>query len=278
MGERQLLRGFYTAASGMITGQRRQETLSNNLANAQTPGFKQDRAQVRAFPELLINRMEKESVPTTRSHRLNKQTPIGYLNTGVYVQETIADHAQGGLKETGMTTDMALVNGRLADEMGSLFFTVQNADGDIGYSRNGNFTIDGQGYLTTNQGYYLLDQAGQPIFTDGQAFSVTSEGEIEIAGTTLPLNIAYVANVNDLIKDDEDLFRFTDGDQAVDARGLADVSFSVQQGFLENSNVDQAQTMGEMMQAYRLFETNQAVLRAYDQSLDIAVNQIGRLT
>lgn len=273
-----MLRGFYTAASGMITQQRRQDTLSNNIANAETPGFKQDQATIRAFPELLINRMGKETIPTTRPFSVPNQQQIGSINTGAYVQETIADHQQGGLQETGMATDMALINVVLPDELGSLFFTVQNADGDVRYTRNGNFTVDGEGYLTTNQGYYVLNQAGEPIFTDGQAFSVTSEGVIEIDGAVIPLNIAYAENVNDLIKDDEDLFMFTDDEAAVDARDMADLSFSVQQRFLESSNVDQVQTMTDMMQAYRLYEANQKVVQAYDQSMDMAVNQIARLT
>lgn len=278
-GSGQLLRGYYTAASGMTTQQRRQDTLSNNIANAQTPGFKQDEAAVRAFPELLIKRMGQENLPTTRQFSVPHDQNIGSINTGVYVQETIADHQQGGLQETGMTTDMALVNGIIPDEMGSIFFTVQNAAGEERYTRNGNFTIDGEGFLTTNQGYYVLDQAGEPIFTDGQSFSVTSEGIVEVGDQAIPLNIAYTANVNDLIKDDEDLFTLTDeAGEMVDARGLAGLSFSVEHRFLETSNVDQVQTMTNMMQAYRLFETNQQVLRAYDQSMDIAVNQIARLT
>ena len=274
-----MLRGYYAAASGMKAQQRRQETLSNNLANAQTPGFKQDQAAIRAFPELLINRIGKENIPTTRPFSVPTQQAIGSLNTGVYVQETIADHQQGGLQETGMTTDMALINVELPDETGGLFFAVQNGDGDVRYTRNGNFTIDGEGYLTTNQGYYVLNQAGEPIFTDGQVFSVTSEGELEINGAIIPLNIVYTENVNDLIKDDHDLFTFTDGaGEAVDARGMAGVSFAIQQRYLENSNVELVQTMTDMMQAYRLFEANQKVVQAYDQSMDIAVNQIGRLT
>ena len=274
-----MLRGFYAAASGMKTQQRRQETLANNLANAQTPGFKQDQAAIRAFPELLINRVGKETIPTTRPFSVQERQPIGALNTGVYVQETIPDHQQGGLRETGMATDLALVNVTLPDETGGLFFTVENQAGDLRYTRNGNFTVDGEGYLTTNQGYYVLDQAGEPVFTDGQTFTVTNAGILEVADAQIPLNIAYTENVNALIKDDEDLFMFTEAaGVAVDARTTPDLSFSIEQRFLESSNVDMVQTMTDMMQAYRLFETNQQVLRAYDQSMDLAVNQIARLT
>ena len=105
--------------------QRRQEETSNNLANAQTPGFKQDQAALRAFPELLINQVGKKNIPTTRPFSVPTRQPIGSINTGVYVQETISDHQQGGLQETGMTTDMALINVELPDETGGIFFAVQ---------------------------------------------------------------------------------------------------------------------------------------------------------
>ncbi|MCZ0703673.1 flagellar basal-body rod protein FlgG [Natronobacillus azotifigens] len=274
-----MLRGYYTAASGMMAQQRRQDTLSNNIANAQTPGYKQDQATIRAFPELLLQRMDGTTLPTTRNFRLRNGQNIGSINTGAYVQETIPDFAQGGLRETGMTTDMALVNGMLPDADGGLFFVVQNADGEERYTRNGNFTVDGQGFLTTNQGYYVRNQAGEPIFTDGQAFTMTDDGVIQVGDQQIPLAVSYTANTNDLIKDGQDLFALTGEDgEMVDARAMDNLSFAVQQRHLENSNVDTVQTMTEMMQAYRLYETNQRVLQAYDQSMDHAVNRIARLT
>lgn len=277
-----MLRGYYTAASGMKTQQRRQDTLSNNLTNSQTPGFKQDQAMTRSFPELLVKRMGGEELTTRTNKQLNFSNHVGPLTTGVYIHETLADQTQGTLQETNMTTDMALINGNVPDENGALFFTVQNADGDVRYTRNGNFTVDGEGYLTTNQGYYVLDDAGDPIFTNGDNFTVTPEGVLTTETGAIPLQISYTANHVDLIKDDENLFSLTETNgevvgQMENARGAAGVSFSVNQGFLEASNVDAGQTTVEMMQAYRLFESNQQVIKAYDKSMEIAVNQIGRL-
>ncbi|WP_182199844.1 flagellar hook-basal body protein [Paraliobacillus salinarum] len=275
-----MLRGYYTAASGMMTQQRRQDTLSNNIANAQTPGYKQDQAAVRAFPELLIQRMESKKIPTvTGGFNVPNHQTIGSINTGVYVQETIADFEQGSLRETGLTTDMALINGTIPDETGGLFFTVQNNDGDVRYTRNGNFTVDGEGFLTTSNGLYVLDEAGNPIETDGQTFNVTDDGVIQVGGQAIPIGVAYSPNVNDLVKDGEGLFALDEAGQAIgNARENQNVTFNVQQKFLETSNVDTIQTMTDMMQAYRMFETNQKVLQAYDKSMDKAVNQIGRLT
>ncbi len=261
----------------MIAQQRRQEALSNNVANALTPGYKQDQATLKAFPEMLIERMENKTFPPRRETTIPMRTRVGALNTGVYVQETIPDFAQGALKNTGISTDMALVNGVLPDDNGSLFFTVQNAEGETRYTRNGNFTVDGQGLLVSNQGYYVLDQTGNPISTDGQEFNVTAEGSVQVGNQATQLGIAYSANANQLVKEGEGLFRAEDGQVLENARTNQGVTFSVQQNYLENSNVDTAQTMTDMMQAYRMFEANQKVIQAYDQSLDKAVNEIGRL-
>ncbi|CQR46181.1 Flagellar basal-body rod protein FlgG [Paraliobacillus sp. PM-2] len=275
-----MLRGYYTAASGMMTQQRRQDVLSNNIANAQTPGYKQDQTTVRAFPELLIQRMGNKEMPTMNGGLdVPDQQTIGSIHTGVYVQETIPDFEQGAMKKTGLTTDMALVNGALPDQTGGIFFTVQDNDGNIRYTRNGNFTVDGEGFLTTSEGLYLLDENGDPMETDGQSFNVTDEGMIQVGNETVPIGIAYSANVNDLVKDGEGLFALDEAGATLgNARENLNVSFTVQQKYLESSNVNTVQTMTDMMQAYRMFETNQKVLQAYDQSMDKAVNQIARLT
>lgn len=266
-----MLRGFYTAASGMLTMQRQQEALSNNIANANTPGYKADQASIRAFPEMLLYQMGSESVPTKQPKNFPVQNPIGSINTGVYVQEYVPNFIQGSLKETGVTTDLALIDGVFPDETGSIFFTVQNENGEPRYTRNGNFTVDGQGYLVTTQGYYVLDQAGNPIQTDGMEFTVNPDGQLQVGGQTIPLGIAYTANANELAKEGDGLLAGEAGPVP------AGVTFTVQQGFLEQSNVDAAQTMTQMMESYRLFEMNQRVLKAYDESLGKAVSDIGRI-
>lgn len=255
----------------MIAQQRRQESLANNIANQNTPGYKSDQTTLRAFPELLIQQIGSTKIPTLRGSNVPVKQILGPLNTGVYVHETIPSHAQGDLTETGVTTDLAIVNEALPDDTGSVFFTVQNEDGDVRYTRNGNFTIDGQGALVTNQGYYVLDINRNPIQTNGMEFSVTAEGMIQLESQSIQLGLAYVENVNELIKEGNGLFN--SGTEPLPV----DVDYSVQQGFLERSNVDSLQVMTEMMESYRMFETNQRVLRAFDESMGKAVNEIGRL-
>jgi len=266
-----LLRGFYTAASGMIATQRQQEALSNNIANANTPGYKADQSALRAFPEMLLHEIGSTRIPTSRGLNIPQQNPVGALNTGVYVQETVPNFVQGDMRETEITTDMALINGELPDETGNLFFTVQNEEGEPRYTRNGNFTVDGAGFLVTNQGYYVLDEAGNPVQTNGMEFQMTRDGDLQLEGGEIPLGIAYTANANELIKEGDDLFS---GEADAVPAGA---TFTIQQGFLEQSNVDSLNSMTQMMESYRMFETNQRVLRAYDESLGKAVSEIGRL-
>nr|WP_255437447.1 flagellar hook-basal body protein [Thalassobacillus sp. CUG 92003] len=271
------MRGFYTAASGMIAQQRRQETLSNNIANANTPGYKADDGSMRAFPELLIQRMESNDIPTSRGLNLPVNQEVGSLNTGVYMQEAIPSFEQGDVRETGNETDMALVQGNLPDEEGSLFFTVQTEDGER-YTRNGNFTVDGEGFLTTNQGHYVLNQAGDPIQTGGMDFNVTNDGILQVDDQEIPLGLSYSSNANDLVKEGSGLFQLSeDGAPLLNARTEAGVTFNVRQSFLERSNVDAARTMADMNRTYRSFEMNQRVLKMYDQNMQQAVSQIGRL-
>lgn len=272
-GEIEVLRGFYTAASGMIAQQRQQELLSNNIANINTPGYKTDQATIRAFPELLLQQAgTTKNIPTTQGGlNIPGQRTIGSINTGVYVQEAVPNFNQGDVRETGITTDLALVNGTLPDEEGFLFFTVQNEAGELRYTRNGNFTVDGEGFLVTNQGYYVLDEAGNPIQTNGMEFIVHPDGALQTPGQTFNLGIAYTEDANAMTKEGNDLFT---GDAVAVP---LDATFTVQQGVLEQSNVDSLQTMTDMMNAYRLFETNQRVLRAYDESLGKTVTEIGRI-
>lgn len=267
-----MLRGFYTVASGMIAQQRRQEALSNNIANQNTPGYKADQSTLRSFPELLMMQTGTTNIPTTRGVNLPLNRMIGPLNTGVYVHETIPKFDQGDLKETGITTDLAIVNGTIPDENGSVFFTVQNEDGDVRYTRNGNFTVDGQGALVTTQGYYVLDDNGNQIQTNGLEFDVSTEGTLDVGNQNIQLGIAYVEDANDLVKEGNDLFN---GEANELPEGL---TFGIEQGFLERSNVDSLQTMTEMMESYRMFETNQRILKAFDDSMGKAVNEIGRLS
>ncbi|WP_121610606.1 flagellar hook-basal body protein [Mesobacillus foraminis] len=271
-----MFRGFYTVASGMLAQQRRTEMLTNNMSNSNTPGFKADQAAMRAFPEMLLQRYDQ-----TAPNGTGKE--VGAINTGVYMQEAMPKFIQGDMRETGKKTDIALVDVAMpADEetgmSGSVLFTVRLPDGTVRYTRNGNFTLDGQGSLTTASGQYILDRQGNPIQLSSDQFTISETGIVTGQnGETAQLGIGFAGNPNQLIKEGSGLFRTENGEALPDAAETNGAQFKLQQGFLEQSNVDLSQTMTEMLTAYRAFEANQKVLQAYDQSMQKAANEIGRL-
>ncbi|WP_102348280.1 flagellar hook-basal body protein [Bacillus sp. Marseille-P3661] len=280
-----MLRGFYSAAAGMIAQQRRQEMLTNNLANANTPGFKEDQASLRAFPEMLITSMNTETLPVNKKFQTKGAYTVGPINTGVYLQEALPKFKQGDIRETGNQTDLALVDVNLpineeTNQQGALFFEVLNENGEPRYTRNGNFTLDGEGYLTTNEGLYVTDTAGQPIIIFGNEFTVTNDGRIFEGDedTGQQINVAYADNPADLIKEGSGLYRLDGENEGLPtALDNPDIAYSMKQNFVESSNVNIEQSMTGMMMAYRTFEANQRILKAYDQSMEKAVNEIGRI-
>ncbi|MEJ9229551.1 flagellar hook-basal body protein [Peribacillus butanolivorans] len=279
-----MLRGFYTAASGMLTQQRRTEMLTNNMSNANTTGFKADQTSIRSFPEMLLSNIDSKTIPTENKLSMSKFSQVGSISTGVYVQETNPLFTQGTLEETQLNTDLALADESLpinegTGRQGAVLFTIQDGDGGLRYTRNGSFTLDGQGYLTTPNGYYVLDENNERIQLDSDQFTVTENGVI-LEGNVQKarLGIGFSDNPSaQLMKDGEGLYKVVNDDELPSAFAGAEVSFSTKQGFLEGSNVDQSRTMTEMMSSYRSFEASQKVLQAYDKSLDKAVNEVGKL-
>jgi flagellar basal-body rod protein FlgG len=267
-----MLRGMYGAAAGMIAQQQRQEMLTNNLANANTPGFKAEQASLRSFPNMLIKAMNENGVSI-----------IGELATGVYLQERMPNFRQGDLMETGNNTDIALLQGVMpateSGRPGALFYTVQNENGELRYSRNSNFTIDGAEFLTSSTGQYILNTNGERIEVANGEFRVTEQGLVinEAGQQIAQINVVYAEDPMLLVKEGDGLLRFEGDGDLPTVVGNNEITYQLQQGFLERSNVDASQMMTEMMNAYRSFEANQRILQAYDQSMEKAVNEIGRI-
>lgn len=272
-----MLRGIYHSAAAMIAQQQKTEMLTNNLANINTPGFKEDQASLRSFPNMLIKAMDN-------SRRFPRSQIIGTMATGVYLQERMPNFTQGSLQETNNNTDLALIQGLVPINeetglRGALLYVVQNENGEVRYTRNGSLAVDGQGFLVTSEGYYLLDTNGNPILVGNEDFQVTREGfVINSQGVQIAqIDVAFAENPMLLIKEGNGLFRYDGEGELPSAVGNPEVTYQIQQGFIERSNVDAQKTMTEMLSAYRAFEANQRVLQAYDRSLDKAVNEVGRV-
>jgi flagellar basal-body rod protein FlgF len=164
--------GLFIAASGMVAEQTRQDQLSNDLANASTPGFKADATPQHSFGEILLR--------NTASGQ-----PIGSLSTGVALGKTYTDMTPAGMQTTNEPLDFGIV--------GAGFFGVQTAQG-VRYTRDGQFTTSAQGLLTTATGQNVLSQSGAPI---------------KVEGGTVPASALGVFDVPDAVKQGENLFTGT---------------------------------------------------------------------
>jgi flagellar basal-body rod protein FlgG len=252
----------------MIAQQRKTDMLSNNLSNANTAGYKADQSAMRTFPKMLLSYMNKNGTTGEVEHS------VGSLATGVYMQETVPLFIQGGLEQTNTNTDLSIVDDANAE--GHLFFPVKSSDGTVKYTRNGNFSVSGDGYLTTASGNAVLDRNGNPIQVNGSDFLVSPAGDITENGRYVAtIGLGYAQNPGQLEKSGDGLYSLQNNAQLPD--GYNQNGFQIKQGFLEASNVDETKTMTDMMSAYRTFEANQKVLQAYDASLGKAVNDVGKV-
>lgn len=278
-----VFKGFYTAATGMIAQQRRTEVLSNNIANADTVGYKAEQSSIRSFPNMLLSSMKSGDAVASNGLDRTASQQVGSLSTGVYLQEATPNFSQGSLIETENDTDVALLDATMpvneqTGEEGSIFFKVTSQDGIQAYTRNGNFTIDGNGYLTTSEGSYVLDENDERILVGNRDMKIADDGTINLDGQNVTrLGIAYSDNPNSLAKKDNGLYYTNNNENLENAYEAEGVDFLMHQGFTEGSNVDAAQSVTAMTEAYRVFEANQKVLTAYDKSMDKAVNEIGKV-
>ncbi|GGL50488.1 flagellar hook-basal body protein [Sporolactobacillus putidus] len=270
-----MIRGLYTAAAGMLAQQQREEILSNNLNNVDTPGYKSDSSTLRAFPEMLIQSL-RGGVPVPQN--------VGVIATGVYADETVPDFSQGTVTQTGKSTDVALVTSRLpvnprtGAQEGALLFNVRTPAGAVRYTRDGHFTINPTGQLADSAGDLVLDNAGRPIQLPSDQFQVARDGTIMVNGAAVAqIGVSYAVNTNNLVKEGGSLFRLNGGGALPPAAGNAGIDYQIKQGFLEGSNVSADGTMTNMMEAYRSFEANQKVLVILDNSLNKAVNDVGKV-
>ena len=231
------------------------------------------------------------------------QAQLGTLYSGVYAQEGVPIFLQGAPIETGRRSDLAIIDQGLVNPetgaRGYLFFAVQGDDEAIMYTRNGQFSLDPEGYLITSSGYQVLDQDGEPIQVDNPDFIILEDGRImeedpfepDVYVETGRLWLGYTEEPERLTKMGNDRYRWVNrpGEEGAGMQLAAEVDFlneadelgqrpyQIMQGFIEGSNVDPTQTLTEMLSMYRLYEANQKVLQAYDRSMEKLVSEVGRV-
>lgn len=247
-----MIRGIYTGASGMVAEATRTDIISNNLANANTAGFKKDVAITKDFASMLITRInDGPDAPV-----------IGSMGIGVSVDESATIHSTGIVRNTGNDFDMAIE--------GKGFFTVETPQG-VRYTRNGTFAKNIQGELITQEGFRVLGQNG-PIRIQGTKMMVSPDGRVLVDNQPVgTLQVVEFTDEKQLTKEGASLFAAPAGEN-----GRPGAS-SVRQGFLEMSNVNVISEMVNLISNYRAYEINGKVVQAHDQLLGKAANEVGKL-
>lgn len=279
-----MVRSIYTGASGMMVTMDELNTVSNNLANVNTDAYKRETSVTKAFPEFLMRRVNDDGVVQFPLGSYDLAPAVGRLGTGVEFNESFIRYEQGSFQETSNEFDLALE--------GQGFFAVMTQDGER-YTRNGNFKVSAEGFLTDMQGNRVLGENGY-IQIARNNFQIDKDGVVYVNADIGPEDFADRA-ANDwkgqtrldrlkvvdfperryLQKEGNTWYKTSDfSGQAFVVGG--DARPQVHQGFLEKSNVDPVVEMTRMIEITRLYEANQKVIQTGDETLGRAVNQVGR--
>lgn len=252
-----MIRGLYTAVSGMITQGAKQDVITNNMANANTVGFKVDNLAIRRFDDVLLENYDKVSGGK------NVRNVIGSISNGSKLDSINTDFTQGMVQSTDKATDFAID--------GKGFFAVQKDDGQY-YTRDGHFHVDMNGILVNDSGDRVMGRNLQtnqigPINVGNGEIASDVNGNLSINGNRMYK--LYTVDFNDygtLKKTGENLYQ---GNNPTENNAL------VKQKSLEKSNVNIINSMSEMITTMRSFETNQKMVQSMDETLSKLVNDVG---
>ncbi len=280
-----MLRGIYTAASGMAAMEKKLDIISNNLANVDLVGFKQDMAIMKANPDMQIRRFDDDGKLSFPLGSYDEAPFVGKLGTGVELNESYTVFNQGSLKETGNDFDLALD--------GKGFIAIETEKGER-YTRNGSFTIDKEGYLITKDGLKVLTETG-PIKIKSNNFVIDKEGNVY-------QNNEFGQDENRLVLREENEWKETEfigrlkivrfprerelrregnsffyEDQFTGEPFIAEGSLrpNVLQNFVEAANVNPVTEMTMMIEVQRSYEANQKSIQSHDQLLGKLINEAG---
>lgn len=254
-----MIRGLYTAATGMIAEQYVQDTLAGNLANINTIGYKQDTPTFRAVQEMALSRYDCSG---------QGGTSIGRIGLGVAFDHTSTNLHAGSLVNTHNPLDLAL--------SGSGFFSVQTPDGER-YTRAGQFHLEPAGkgpdgkaiaYIQDDQGNRVLGLKGAINVGDAREISVSEKGDIQANGVVIDRLKLVDGPAGAFEKSGNSVLTLTG--QSTPATAL------VKSGYLEQSNVSAIGSMVRMIAVQRAYESAQRAITSQDETLGKAVNEVGR--
>ena len=278
------MRELWVPLSGAIAQQRNVETIANNVANANTPGFKKDQVVFKEYLTALEKNGEKAGVDLPQKELKPEDFYRSYNSEDSFVKidGSYTNHEQGQLTPTGNFFDNAL--------SGPGFFEVLTPNG-VRYSRKGAFSISNEGKLVNDQGFLVLSKDAPPIeagdgklnlatspesraiTVSGSKFSISLEGEVfSGANKVADLAITEFNDIHALRKEGNTLFINPDQNN-IKTEGL---KTSIHQGFVEQSNVNAVTEMSNLINANRNFESIQRVIKTYDSMSARAVNEISK--
>jgi flagellar basal-body rod protein FlgF len=249
-----MLRGIYTAASGMLSVQVATDTLANNIANVNTVGYKTRYAQYQASPEVSITRMQN-----------NERKQVGELTTGVDIIGTPIHFSQGHLQATANPLDIAID--------GDGLFAVQLPSGEIGYTRNGSLKLNQNNELVIEGGAKLLDENNTPIVMPKTLKKVViqEDGSIrnENGAPLAQLRMVTFSNLKGLHKMGDSIFK---GENPIElGKGQGG---RIMQGYLEGSNTNVVHEMIQNITGLRLYESLQKSISTQSKTLEKTINEI----
>lgn len=252
--------GIYMATSGALAYEKKLQIISNNLANANTVGYKMDHGQ--------FEFIEKENLPASLGAETPEMTTSQAQNFW-FQFHSYTDFTSGSLKNTGNDFDLALI--------GDGFFCIQKPEG-VHYTRKGDFTLDAEGTLVTRNGFPVLGDGGEITVKSAEnprkikVFEVDVEGNVFVDGQQVgSLRIVKFDDPQKLMKMGDTLFKPAENGPAPQEAEDAKVS----QGFIEASNVDVVKMMTEMIAVLRGYETYQKVIRSAHEAYTKSINQVG---
>ena len=257
-----MVRGLFTAYTGMSNEQKRLDIVANNLANSATVGYKKDSVTNQAFDDVLTIKIKDNS-------EAYNDRPIGYMSPGVKIGEVYTSFEQGSLRQTENPYHLAL--------QGEGFFqlAVTDSEGNTNtrYTRNGTFVLASDGHIVDNDGNRLMGENGEIVVPQNTVDIVVDEaGNIYSDGILVDtLAIANFEDYNFLIKHADTMFEAVEGAIEVDSTA------AVVQGYMEQSNVNVVSEMVDMIAITRAYEANQKVIQSIDRTLDLASNSVGKV-
>lgn len=249
---------LYSAATGMESQQLNLNTIANNLANVNTPGFKRSKIE---FQDMLYQKPSKASGSDSGGGNL---VPTGIeVGNGARVSATSKVFTQGQLTSTGEKLDLAI--------QGDGFFEVQRPDGTIGYTRDGSFKMNAQGTVVTSDGLPVLS-GFQAIPTGTTSINIAENGQVTLqtpnGSTSFRLTLSRFANPSGLRSMGGNLYEETPASGTPEQGQPSEQAFgSIMQGYTEGSNVNIVEEMVALIIAQRAYEINSKSIQTSDEML-----------